>query len=308
MRYKPLICTVAAALLASAGPFIMTYAATDKQKGEPGPRHHERGKALEGDVQTKAEQDISQQRKKLIDEAMSALEETKRALRALEEKKTDDALAALERATGKLNILLAREPALALAPIDVEVATFDLYGTVDAIKKAREQAEDYLEKGEVQKARDLIRVLASEIVLSVINLPLKTYPMAISAVTPLIDQGKIDEAKEAIQAALNTLLVVDHVTPLPILRADIRLARAEQIAQKQGRSEEDNKTLTKLLQEAREQLRLAEVLGYGSKKEYKQFYAEIDQIENKTKGGKSGNGIFDRLRSHLSDFKNSIFG
>ena len=265
-------------------------------------------RALEGDAKTRADKEISQQRKQIIEEAVTALAETKKALQALEQKNTKEALAALERATGKLNVVLAREPKLALAPVDVEVAVYDVYTTVDAIKAARTKAEDYLEDGEVQKARLLIRDLASEIDISVVSIPLKTYPAAINAVVPLIDQGKVDEAKADLQVALNTLIVTDHVIALPVLRADAKLARAEQLAQKEGRSEEDNKTLAKLLNEAREQLKFAEALGYGSKKDYKQFYSEVDDIESKTKGGKSGKGFFAGMKEHLSEFSRSIFG
>jgi hypothetical protein len=67
-----------------------------------------------------------------------------------------------------------------------------------------------LDEGNVQKARHLLRDLASEIVISVVNIPLKTYPAAIAAVAPMIDQGRIDDAMVALQAALNTLVVADH--------------------------------------------------------------------------------------------------
>src|SRR6476660_3316969 len=134
----------------------------------------------------------------------------------------------------------------------------------------------------------LLRDLASEHHISVVSLPLKTYPAAIAAGTPLIDQGKIEDAKLALEAALNTLVITDHIIALPILRADMKLAKADALAQKEGRSEEDNKNLAKLLNEAREQLKFAEALGYGTKKDHKMLYSEIDTIESKTKGGKSG--------------------
>jgi hypothetical protein len=73
-------------------------------------------------------------------------------------------------------------------------------------------------------------------------------------------------------------------------------------------AEEDNKNVEKLLNEAQEQLKLAEALGYGTKKDYKEFYAEVKEVEEKTKGGKSGKGLFDEVKEHLSDFKRSIFG
>ena len=147
----------------------------------------------------------------------------------------------------------------------------------------------------MQKARVLVRDLASEIIISVVSIPLKTYPDAIKAVAPLIDRGKIDEAKVAIEVALSTLVVIDHIIPLPLVRADVKVAEAEALAQKEGRS----KNLAKSLNEAREQLKLAEALGYGNKKDYEKFYAEIDEIEGKTEGGKSGKGWFAQVKEHL---------
>ncbi len=300
--------TAAAGLLAfSLMPIIICNAASDKATAEP-QKGQAGGKVLESEVRSQADESINQKRKEIIDEAVAAVTETKTALKALEEKKTKDALAALERATGKLNIVLAREPKLSLAPVEVEVIAHDIYTTVDAIKKARKQAEDYLEDGQVQKARMLLRDLASELNISVVSLPLKTYPAAIAAVTPLIDQGKIEDAKLALEAALNTLVITDHIIALPILRADMKLAKADALAQKEGRSEEDNKNLSKLLNEAREQLKFAEALGYGTKKDHKMLYSEIDSIESKTKGGKSGKGFFANVKEHLSELSRSIFG
>jgi hypothetical protein len=300
--------TAAAGLLAfSLMPITIANAASDKATAEP-QKGQAGGKVLESEVKSQADESINQKRKEIIDEAVAAVTETKNALKALEEKKTKDALAALERATGKLNIVLAREPKLSLAPVEVEVIAHDIYTTVDAIKKARKQAEEYLDDGQVQKARMLLRDLASELDISVVSLPLKTYPAAIAAVTPLIDQGKIEDAKLALEAALNTLVITDHIIALPILRADMKLAKADALAQKEGRSEEDNKNLAKLLNEAREQLKFAEALGYGTKKDHKMLYSEIDTIESKTKGGKSGKGFFANVKEHLSELSRSIFG
>ena len=308
MKLNALVYTVAIGWLASSlTPVMICHAASDKPAAEA-EKKQGGDKAMGGAMKSQVENAISEQRKRIIGDAVSALAETKNALRALDEKKTEEALAALERASGKLNIVLAREPKLALAPIDIGVTTYAVYATLDAIKKAKEQAEDYLEDGEVQKARVLIRDLASEIIISVVSIPLHTYPDAIKAVTPLIDRGKIDDAKAAIEAALNTLVVIHHIIPLPLVSADVKVAEAEALAKKGGRSEEDNKNLAKLLNEAREQLKLAEALGYGNKKDYEKFYAEIEEIEGKTEGGKSGEGWFAKVKEHLADFRRSIFG
>jgi hypothetical protein len=135
---------------------------------------------------------------------MAGLDETHVALKALEEGKSKEALEALARATGKLELLAARDPDLAVAPVDVDVVTHDLYATPRAIREAREEAGELLEDGKVQEARRLLSGLASEIVIRVTNLPLATYPDAIKEISPLIDRGETEEAKSALRAALNT--------------------------------------------------------------------------------------------------------
>ncbi|MDT3779143.1 YfdX family protein [Nitrospira sp. MA-1] len=134
----------------------------------------------------------------MVKEALNALSETKKALKSLEDGNTKDALAALAEVTGQLEIVISRDPDLAFVPVDVEVTTSDIYADLDSIKKANEQAEDFLQNGEVQQARVLLSGLASELVLTRVSLPLATYPDAIRAVAPLIDQGKIEEAKAAL--------------------------------------------------------------------------------------------------------------
>ncbi|MGS7457451.1 YfdX family protein, partial [Mycobacterium tuberculosis] len=82
----------------------------------------------------------AEKRRKITDEAQAALNETHNALRALDAGKKNDALSALERASGKLEIILARDPDLSLAPTTVSTVTNDIYGSVDAIKNARKLA------------------------------------------------------------------------------------------------------------------------------------------------------------------------
>ena len=256
---------------------------------------------MEKSVNSKKKDEISEKRKKIMEEATAAVNETKKALKALEDNKPKDALAALEVATGKMVLILARDPELALAPVDVNVATFDLYATLDSIKGAVAQSEDLLEGGEVQKARSLLSGLGSEIVISVTNIPLATYPDAIKAITPLIDDGKIEEAKAGLQRVLNTMVVTKTIIPIPVMRAEAYLEEAEKLTENKERSDEENKKLTDLLDRARTQLEMAELLGYGTKGCFKPMYDQLDEIATKTEGGKGGEGFYEKLKKMVSD-------
>lgn len=240
-------------------------------------------------------------RKKVLEEAKAAIAETEKALKALEEKKKDDALQSLALATGKLELILARAPALALAPLDVAVVTHDLLAKQETIKALIAEAKEKMNNGEIQHARKLLAGLASEIEYRTTSIPLATYPAAIKAITPLIDAGRMEDAKAGLRAALNTLVVTTEVVPLPKLRAEYLVKEAQRLAERKDRSSKDNDKLKKDLGEARNQLKLAELLGYGKKDAYQAIYQQIDQIEKKTSGGKSGKGWFGKIKALLSD-------
>jgi len=267
---------------------------------------HAEEKISEFKVQEEVDEALAARRAAMLEEAHAALDETNAALQLMEEGNSEEALEALARATGKLELLVARDPRLALAPVDVAFTTYDIYATPEAIRAARDEAEDLLEDGKVQRARALLSGLASEIVISVTNMPLATYPDAIKAISPLIDEGKTEEAKAALRAALGTLVVTDQVIPLPILRARHLLESAEQLAMKEAVPEEDKKKISESVEGARAQLEIAELLGYGDKKSYRKFEDQIAELETKIHGGDQPRGAFAQLRKSLGKFQAAL--
>ena len=187
-------------------------------------------------VDQKTADAAAEKRKSLISDAKSAITETRKALQALDEKKDKEAIDALAVATGKLELVLARNPQLALAPVETEVVTHDVLSNRETVRGIIKEAKENLSDGEVQKARLLLTDLASEIQLRTTNIPLATYPAAIKAITPLIDAGKTDEAKARLQATLNTLVITTEAIPLPKLRAESLLKEAQTLAEKKDRS------------------------------------------------------------------------
>lgn len=253
------------------------------------------------DVQSETDKQVVKRREKIMQEAVDALAQTKDALKALEEDRIDDALDALAVTTGKLELIVAREPSLALAPTDVSIITHDLYATKAAVQAAIDRAEEAIENGEVQEARRILDGLGSEMVITVANLPLATYPDAIKAITPLIEAGKIEEAKSALQTALNTVVLSDQIVPLPMLRSEALLEQAEKLAANDDRTEAENEELSNHLTAVRNQLEMAQLLGYGDKDDYAPLYAQLEEIEKSTEDGESGEGFFDKMKSSLSN-------
>ena len=257
------------------------------------------GAAPKAEPQTQTQ--TEEKRKALMADATSAIQETQAALKTLDEGKTSQAIAALERATGKLDLILARDPKLELAPAGVAVATYDVQGGLDAVKQVRKEAEDLIESGRLQEARHLLKNLASETVISVSNIPLATYPGAIKQAVRLIDDNKPDDAKRVLQAALNTQVVVDTVIPLPVVKAQELLKNADDLAQKKNRTKEDNDRLKHSFDGANDQLQLAQALGYGTKKDFDKLYQQLAEVREMSSDNQSGSGWFAKVKASIAE-------
>ncbi len=295
------LMTIRAALL-SVGLLVAapSLAAQTALPSKPQPQS-ESSNAVQAQVDKQALDAATEKRKKLLADAAAAISQTQQALKALEDKNTDEAIKVLADVTGKLELIVARDPKLALAPASTTVVSYDLFASRDTVKATIDEAKRELAAGRIQKARVLIDALGSEIQIRTSNIPLATYPDAIKAITPLIDAGRIDEAKAQLQAALGTLVVTTEVIPLPKLRAENLLQDAQLLAEKNDRTKEENEKLAGDLKAAREQLQMAELLGYGKQEDYKPMYEQLDGIEKASAGGKSGTGWFDRIKKQLSD-------
>ncbi len=256
-------------------------------------------------AEPQTQKETEQKRKALMADATSAIQETQAALKTLDEGKTRQAIAALERATGKLDLILARDPKLELAPAGVNVTTYDVQGGLDAVKQVRKEAEDLIEAGRLQEARRLLKNLASETVISVSNIPLATYPDAIKRAVKLIDENKPDEAKRVLQAALNTQVVIDTVIPLPVVKAQEFLKTAEDLAQKKDRTKDDNDRLKSSFDQANDQLQFAQALGYGTKKDFDKMYQQLAEIREKSADNQSGSGWFAKIKASIAELLQS---
>jgi hypothetical protein len=254
---------------------------------------------------SQAQEQTTEKRKALMAEATAALAETRGALKLLDSGKKKEALGALERATGKLDIILARDPGLKLAPASLSVVTVDLQGGPKAATQLRKQAEELINEGRIQEARLVLKSLASETVVTVSNIPLATYPAAIKDAVSAIDDNKIDLAKAILQMALSTQVLTETTIPLPVVSAQNSLKEAESLSEKKDRTPDENTRLKASLDKARGQLEFAQALGYGTKKDFDNLYQQLSEVEQKTANNKSGSGFFAKLKNSISDLLKS---
>jgi hypothetical protein len=275
--------------------------------GRPGARTQTQSKLQKQrmDAEQQARPEVEQKRKeaeqqatKSVDqEAVAAIDETQKAIDAIAANKKDEALAAIERATGKINILTARNPATALIPVDAEVDVFDAAPHDNkAVVKLANDATLAVESKDYPDARVLLHALRSEILVRTYNLPLATYPAALQNAARLLDQNKNQEASAVLLDALNTLVVVDHVTPIPLVIAQAAVSGAESQRQK------DKNAAQKLVQVAKNELERARQLGYVTSKDpqYASLNSTIANLEKQLSGNGDSTPVFAKLKEELA--------
>lgn len=250
--------------------------------------------------------DAEQQARRSFDrDAVAAIEDTRQAVQALAaDNKPDDALAAIERATGKLDVLLTRNPQAALLPVDARVRVIDRAPEdLDEVRRIGGLAEAAVLVDDYPMARVMLASLVSEIRIRTLHLPLGTYPAALREAVRLINAQQADEARAVLEAALNALVVADRIIPLPLVLAEAAVAAAESVR------DDDRETAVALLGFARHELERSMDLGYqGRDEEYKTLRRTISDLEKHLRRNENGTDAFTKLRERMSAFFNRLTG
>ena len=247
-------------------------------------------------IATHKERAITELEERLVGEAVNAIEETKKAIAAIDENDKDTAIKLIEHAVGELEIILARDGDLALLPIDYAVAIVNM-GLEDAktIREIRREVKSAINFGYFAEARNLLNSLKSEIRIIITCLPLASYPKALEQAARLMDEDKLESAKEVLQLALATLILEEEYLPIPILKAHGLIEDAS--------VESDKDKAMQLLAAARQQLKLSQELGYGEADvEYDELKRELTDLEKQLKAGEHSHHSFGELKTKMTNF------
>jgi len=261
----------------------------------------EKNKEVTKNVNSAKEGYVDEQAKKISKEAVSAVESVVKVVELLDKENKEEILDQLALVLGKLEVLVARDPNLQAVPVGVREEVIDFPGSVEDVELAKSEVVALIKKGEVALARDIMLNLASELDIYVTALPVGTYPVVIKAIIPLVEAGKFKEAKALLVEALETLIIEKIVIPLPILRAEQSINKANELTKDDDNANKEE--LSELLAYAKEQLLLAQALGYGKiEEDYKELFEEVERIESKLKGQEGTKGIFENLKTKLNSF------
>jgi ribonuclease HII len=236
---------------------------------------------------------------KVVQEAVDALFLTRKVLVDLDHNDLNHAKKDLEQAIGKLEVVLAHDDAPILLPIDSMVTVTEYAGDLQSIKSNIKLVQELLDDGKVQEARRLLDTLQSEIDIVTVNLPLVSYPQALKLAAKYLHDGKTKEARDVLEMALGTLVENEVVIPIPLLKAEALIDTASTIAKK------DKNQALKHLDVARQELKIAQALGYTSRSDttYKMLDEAIEKVEEEIRGKNRAERLFEELIGKLKEFK-----
>jgi len=236
---------------------------------------------------------------KVIHEAVEAVVLTQKVLYDISQKDKAKAIKDIEKAIGKLEVILAKKDAPLMLPVDSSMNAYEFSADVSTIKKGIEKVKDLLDDGKIQEARELLNTFQSEIDITTVNLPLASYPASLKLAASYLHDGKLDEAKDVLEMALSTLVTTKVVIPIPLITASALIEDASKIAKK------DKKQALKHLKMAKTELKKAELLGYTSSSDvtYKALNKAISKVEKEIKGKNKAEKLFEELMEKFKSFK-----
>ncbi|MCU1302427.1 MAG: hypothetical protein JWQ87_2711 [Candidatus Sulfotelmatobacter sp.] len=229
-------------------------------------------------------------------DAIAAIQQTERAVIAIAEDRIGEALDAIEQAAGKIEILLSRNPATALIPVNTQVRVIDTAPQDDGdIALLRNAANTAFDINDLPATRTLLDSLRSEIRVRTYHIPLATYPVALQAAARLLDQKKTRDAGAVLLAALNTLAAIDQVTGIPLMLARNAVVEAQTLAQT------DKEGARELLDIADHELGRAMDLGYTPEDaDYTALRDEMKNLRKQLKGSEDTTSVFARVKEKLA--------
>jgi hypothetical protein len=232
-------------------------------------------------------------------EIVDAIQNTFKAVNALEKNRLDDAKKLLKEADEKFSTALKENPSLDLLPLEETLMAYQYNGSSKDIKAALDLSIQLIKAHDTQVASAVMAALKDELDINIVSIPMKLYPVATKKALEAVNKGDRQAALAILAEGFGMLVSTQIIIPTPLLAAqDLALE-----ASKLDKSKKEE--AQKLLAAAKEELARAELLGYTQKHDaaYKLINEDIQKVEKEIKGKNAVEKLYEKL---LQDFKKLI--
>jgi len=299
MELKKRIITIAIAVvfLSCSSGYAETIKQIDQTNTIKKAQQSDAAKKALKEAAEKGKEKANKMAKIVNKDVVQGLKDVKAAIKFLVKKKpeVENAIKHLQSATGEFEGSVSLDKDLAFAPVENSLQTYILVASSDEVERELAFIEDLIEDGKVQDARRLLMPLRSEVVVQTTSLPMITYPDAIKDAIRQLSDGTVEKAKEILETAMDTLIIEEEIIPIPVITAKNAIEKASKM---------DKKKKGKVLEElklAKEQLKLANVLGYLSDdgKLHDDLQGQIEKIEKEVKGENKVEKLYDKVKAKM---------
>lgn len=230
------------------------------------------------------------------------LNDTLKAIDALNKKDVKSAKKDLEEASKYFKQALKLDPTLGLVPIANEIIVYKYAGTPKQIEEAEKIAKSMLEKNQLQFVRDILAPLRDEIDITTHYLPMDLYPNSTKIAARLLEKGKTREALQELRLGLSTIVSDEVVIPIPLLAAQDLVKTASKI------DKSKKKEALQLLDKAKMELKKAVLLGYTTDNaaDYTALKNEINSIEKEINGKNKVESLYEKINKHFKSLVNKV--
>lgn len=254
----------------------------------------------QNEIERQAKEAEEQIKRNIIPDAAAVIEGIKNAQRFIREGKDNEALSAIEKAMGKIDLLLSRNPHSALLPVDFDIDVIDSAPLKsDNINKIVSVIDKAIREKDYPDARLLLDDLRSEINIETYAIPLGFYPAALKRAAGLLERKASGEAAEVLKGALDSLVIISQTIPIPLINASTFLSIAEE-----SLSQNNQGPLAQILDDANSELQRARDLGYVSRSdgEYTSLADAIKDLQKEVKANTSNPSKFQVLKERFKAF------
>ncbi len=235
-------------------------------------------------------------------EIQKAVQGTIDAVSMMMNGRMDDANQSLAAVVEIYKLSIKADPDVGLVSIENKLAVNELVASEGEIKGQIRLIRDLLRNNNIQEAREMIQPLRDEIDITTIYLPVKIFAKASEKAYKALQEKDSQTAINTIRIALNTLVTVKLVMPIPLILSEDLLMQAS--ALDKSKKEE----VVTLLDQAQSQLNIAMLLGYTDK--HSQAHAtlntQIDAIKEEIKGKNEVEKLYEEAKATFKKLEEKV--